>query len=122
MRRWPYLLTALLYLLPQAGLVLHHEEEAAACGACEEPRGPRVECAGEDCEEPGHHHHDHSHHHPGSCRTCTAADVLAVESLTVDLSWTSSAFAAVDPVPSSCAALQPGRPIRAPPATSDVAA
>ena len=51
MRRWPYLLTALLYLLPQAGLVLHHEEAAAACGACEEPRGPRVECAGEDCEE-----------------------------------------------------------------------
>lgn len=122
MRRWPYLLVALLYLLPQAGLVLHDEEAAASCGACEETRGPRVECAGEGCEEPGHHHHDHTHHHPGSCRTCSAADVLAVETLSVDLTRTSSAFAAADVVPSSCAALQPGRPIRAPPATSPVAA
>lgn len=118
MRRWPYLLVALLYLLPQAGLALHHEEEFASCGACEEPRGPAIECAGDDCEQPGHHHHDHTHHHPGGCRTCSAADVLAVETHSLELIATSSAFAAADPVPSSCAALLLGRPIRAPPATS----
>ena len=122
MRRWPHLLSALFYLLPQVGLALHDEEAGAACGACEETRGPAIECASEHCEEPGHHHHDHTHHHPGSCRTCSAADVLAVETLAVDLTSTSSALAAADATPSSCAALRLGRPIRAPPATSDVAA
>jgi hypothetical protein len=115
MARWPSLLVALFYLLPQAGLALHHEEEApAACVAC--PEGPSIECAGDHCDDSGHHHHDSAHHHPGTCRTCTAADYAAVESTSIALISTSSAFAAVDVVPSSCAALQPGRSIRAPPA------
>ena len=115
MRRWPYLLVALLYLLPQAGLALHHEEEApAACVAC--PEGPSIECAGENCDDTGHHHHDSTHHHPGTCRTCSAADFIAVEPWSTALITTSSAFTAADVVPSSCPALQPGRPIRAPPA------
>lgn len=124
MRRWAHLLLGLLYLLPQAGALLHHEEElAAACVDCDAERGPKLECAGDDCaDSEHHHHHDHADHHPGNCRTCTAADFIAVESAFVDLTPTSSAFAAVDRVPSSCAALQPGRSIRAPPATSDVAA
>lgn len=112
MRRWAYLLLALLYLLPQAGLALHHEEQPAACVDC--PSGPALECAG--CEDDGHHHHDHHLHHPGGCRTCSAADYIAVESLSTELISTSTVFVAVDTVPSSRAALQPGRPIRAPPA------
>lgn len=112
MRRWAYLLLALLYLLPRAGIALHHEEEPAACVDC--PAGPVVECAG--CEDSGHHHHDRHEHHPGTCRTCSAADFVATESGSVALISTSSAFAAADVVPSSRAALQPGRPIRAPPA------
>ncbi|HEX7896375.1 MAG TPA: hypothetical protein VF950_01250 [Planctomycetota bacterium] len=115
MRRWPHLLVALLYLLPQAGLAFHHEEEApVACASC--PAGPSIECAGDHCDDSGHHHHDSTHHHPGTCRTCSAADFIAVESESTELSVTSAAFAAVDVVPSSRAALQPGRPIRAPPA------
>jgi hypothetical protein len=113
MRRWPYLLVALLYLLPRAGLALHHEDEApVACVEC--PAGPVVECAG--CEDSGHHHHDHHEHHPGACRTCSAADFIAVEPWSTALIITSSAFTAADVAPSSNAALRLGRPIRAPPA------
>lgn len=112
MRRWAYLFLALLYLLPQAGLTLHHDEAPVACEAC--PSGPAVECAG--CEDDGHHHHDSHVHHPGGCRTCSAADFIAVEAGTLTLDSTSSAFAAAELAPSSSAALVYGRPIRAPPA------
>jgi hypothetical protein len=122
MRRWPYLLVALLYLLPQVGAFAHEAEALAPCDACETGRGPALECSGDDCEEPGHHHHDHTHHHPGGCRTCSSAQLLAVETLSVDLTWTSTAFVAADVAPSSCAARSLGRSIRAPPATSPVAA
>lgn len=114
MRRWPYLLIALLYLLPRAGVALHHEEEAETCAAC--PSGPAVECAGEHCDDSGHHHHDEHTHHPGGCRTCSAADYIALESLSTGLISSSAAFTAADPLPSSRAALVYGRPIRAPPA------
>jgi hypothetical protein len=117
MRRWAYLLLALLYLLPRAGLALHHEEEPAACVDC--PSGPAVECAG--CEDSKHHHHEHHLHHPGTCRTCSAADYIAVEELSTELTFTSALFSAADVAPSSSAALVLGRPIRAPPATSPVA-
>lgn len=115
MRRWPHLLVALLYLLPQAGLALHHEEESdAVCASC--PAGPAIECAGEHCDDTGHHHHDHHEHPPGSCRTCSASDSLALESVAIELTSLAAPFEAVDVAPSSRAALQPGRPIRAPPA------
>ena len=111
MPRWAYVLLALIYLLPQAGLALHHEE-AESCAAC--PSGPVLECAG--CEDDSHHHHDQHLHHPGSCRTCSAADVAAFDAPSTELSIASVAFAARDVAPSSSAAHAYERPIRAPPA------
>lgn len=114
MARWPRFLLAILYLLPQAGVALHHEEEPAACAAC--PGGPAFECAGENCEDGGHHHHERHTHAAGACRTCSAADVAALDAPSLLLSLTASAFAAEDVDPPSPAAQLLGRPIRAPPA------
>jgi hypothetical protein len=115
MRRWSTLLVALLYLLPQAGLLAHHAEEIEVhCGDCED-RGPAVECAGDDCGKPDHHHHGHDHHHPGNCRTCSATAAAEAAPAPVD------AVVASLPLPAHSVSVPPGaapllrRPIRAPP-------
>ncbi len=78
--RWTYAIAAALYLLPQLGFALHHDEAAEACGSCEErPAAPLLECGDEDCGQSSHHHHRGHVHHAASCRACPAATHVAIE-------------------------------------------
>lgn len=115
--RWMHWLVAALYLLPQLGLVLHHDDVSESCGSCEERyAGPRLECADEDCGESGHHHHRHHVHHAGTCRVCPAASHLAVEETFIPASRNLIRFERTEAVRSAGSPRTVARDPRGPPA------
>jgi hypothetical protein len=104
----------LLYLLAQAGTLVHSAELPPDCVECI-ASGPALQCADEDCGDGSHHHHGHAHA-PGTCRTCGDAAVAVVDSSSILLEPVSSTPALHAPALPQGADVLRHRPIRAPPA------
>jgi hypothetical protein len=106
------------YLVGQAGVFFHAEEAFRPCATCEgESPGLRLDCADEDCREPGHHHHRNLHH-AGSCATCASAGLGATEQArTIDRVSSLPCVSSEPSLPSGFARVLQ-RVIRAPPGDS----
>lgn len=115
MNRLAALLAAIVYLLAQAGLLVHASELPEICHHCD-GAGAELHCGDEDCADGTHHHHHAHAHHPGTCRTCSAAAFTLSETPSLET------VAVESPAPADIAIRLQGaktllcRPIRAPPA------
>jgi hypothetical protein len=114
-RRLAAAFLALVGLLPQAALALHHHEaEAADCAGCD--RGPGLRCDAPDCPSREHHHHERAHD-PAACQACSAVAALAfLELPAFDLALAPALLESIDPAAPAAAPSDLWRSGRGPPA------